>query len=283
MKCFHTLWTRPYAMVHADLPYDMADFDIFCMALSALEWREKNGSISLVTDKVGADYIYSSGLAFLRDDGISQILDNIPYTVDPTSFWAAGKLYALNSVSAPCVMLDTDFIVWEALSEIFDTSELAVIHREPLSPDIYPNPSAFICSENYSYPADWDFSAEACNTAFCYINSQELKQRYCKDAIEFINAARGRHPVHYMVFAEQRILPMCAGALDIPIKSLSDFGRLFSVGQNSFTHLWGYKGRLRRFENERTVFCRRCARRIQTDFPEIIPSLTAKSKLAEYF
>lgn len=282
MRAFHTLWTRPYAAREPGLPFDMADFDLFCMALSALEWRAENGSVSLVTDSVGARYVCAYGLDSLWDGGVSRTLDDVPSTVDPSTFWAAGKLFALSAQTAPCVMLDTDFIVWDDLSDVFSRSELAVIHREGLNPDIYPDPSGFVCAEGYRYPDSWDFSLSACNTAFCYIGSEALRERYCEDAINFIGAVRDRHPLHYMVFAEQRILPMCADTMGVRTDSLSDLGQLFSAGQRSYTHLWGYKGRLISSPGERAAFCSRCAERIRRDFPEAVSRLRIHPKLARY-
>ena len=49
----------------------------------------------------------------------------------------------------------------------------------------------------------------------------------------------------YMVFAEQRMLPMCAKKLNMSIMSFSDLNRLFKNGDNMFTHTWGMKQQMR--------------------------------------
>lgn len=117
MRAFCSNWTRPYAMRCPGRPYEIPDYELLTTVLSALLWRKKNGSICMITDRVGERYYRSLGLAPVWDDGIRCELDAIPYTVDPSTFWAAGKLYALEKIPAPCVMIDTDFIVWNDLRE----------------------------------------------------------------------------------------------------------------------------------------------------------------------
>lgn len=282
MNAFHTFWSRPFCMAHPGQPLMMADYDLFCTILSALQWRRKNGSIRLITDRMGERYFCSYGLDFLWDGGIDVVLDHIPYCVDPLTFWAAGKLYALRTMQAPCVMLDIDFIVWENLSDALSASDLMVIHREELNPDIYPDPRSFVCSEGYRYPDDWDFTLPACNTAFCYFGSESLRQKYTQQALDFIEAARARHPLYYMVFAEQRLLAMCAKQNGASVDALSELPTLFS-GQTRFTHLWGYKQRLQQNPQERQRFCLRCARRIAVDFPDAVSRCQIHPLLHPYF
>ena len=156
MQAFVSNWTRPYAVRCPDRPYQMTDFDLLTTVLSALVWRRENGSIRMITDDTGAQYYRSLGLTDLWDGGIFTYLNDIPSTIDPCTFWAAGKLYALAATPAPCVMLDTDFIVWHSLSEHWHRP-LAVIHREELNPAIYPAPSAFVLAPSYHFPTNWNW------------------------------------------------------------------------------------------------------------------------------
>lgn len=283
IRAFHTLWTRPYAMAHPGQPFSLSDSDLFCMILSAMKWRQKNGTIRLITDRVGARYVCSYGLDSLWDDGIDDSLERIPYSIDPSTFWAAGKLFALEQMSAPCAMLDTDFIVWETLPRQISNLPVTVIHLEELMPEVYPDPSRFLCAADYRYPEDWDFSLPACNTAFCCFGSEELRTEYCRQTLRFIHAARGQHPLHYMVFAEQRMLTLCAHAQGQHVHILSHLEELFSADQTMYTHLWGYKGLLRSDATERQLFCQQCATRIQHDFPELVDRCCIHPLLAPYF
>lgn len=268
MRAFASNWTRPYAMGNPGRPYAIADFELLTTIVSALMWRKRNGSIRMITDSVGERFYRSLGLASLWDDGISNELDKVPYTIDPSTFWAAGKLYALSHVSAPCVMIDTDFIVWNNIQERLKASELTVIHREILSPEIYPSSDSFELSPDYSFPKDWNWNTPACNTALSYFGSEEIRNTYLQHAFDFIHAARGRDELIYMVFAEQRLLAMCAEAADIRIDSLSTPEMLFSREQQDFTHVWGFKQAMMEHPQLREAFCRQCAARIRRDFPE---------------
>ncbi len=268
MRAFASNWTRPYAMSHPGQPYEVPDFELFTTILSALQWRKNNGCIRMITDRVGERYYRSLGLAPIWDDGITCELETIPYTVDPSTFWAAGKLFALCEMPAPCAMIDTDFIVWSDMRDRLASSELTVIHREELSPDIYPAPSRFELDPQYVFPADWDWDVPACNTAFAYFGSERLRRTYLPQAFAFMSAVRGRDDLIYMVFAEQRLLGMCANAMHIPIDALSTPEDLFAGQQQDFTHVWGFKQEMYENPDARRDFCRSCAARIAHDFPE---------------
>lgn len=283
MQAFASNWTRPYAMQHPGRPYAVADFELLTTILSALMWRRKNGSIRMITDRVGERFYRSLGLAPIWDDGISHELDAIPYTVDPSTFWAAGKLYALSYVPSPCVMIDTDFIVWDNIQHRLENSQLTVIHREPLSPEIYPSPERFDLYEDYTFPQNWNWETLACNTALCYFGSEQLRQTYLQQALDFMHGVRGRDSLIYMVFAEQRLLAMCAQSLGIPIHALSTTEELFSSNQKDFTHTWGFKQAMAQHPQLRTAFCQTGARRIRQDFPEYTCICSRIPVLRSYF
>lgn len=266
MQAFASNWTRPYAMRHPGRPYEIPDFELFTTILSALQWREKNGRIRMITDRVGERYYRSLGLAPVWDDGMTHDLDDIPYTIDPATFWAAGKLFALSLVPAPCVMIDTDFIVWNSLRDRLASSQLAVIHREDLSLDIYPDSDNFLLDPHYTFPQDWNWQVLACNTALAYFGSDTLRRTYLRQAFDFIHATRGRDGLIYMVFAEQRLLAMCAEAMDVPIDALSSTEQLFDPDQLDFTHIWGFKQTMVTTPAARHSFCQACAARIARDF-----------------
>lgn len=283
MRAFASNWTRPYVMQHPGEPYDIPDFELFSTILSALLWRQKNGSICMITDRLGERYYRSLGLSNLWDDGLFCRLDRIPYTIDPSTFWAAGKLFALSEMPAPCVMIDTDFIVWNNIQDLLASSQLTVIHREDLFPDIYPDPDCFVLDSRYTFPQDWDWCTPACNTAFTYFGNDDLRRTYTTQAFEFINAVRARDGLIYMVFAEQRLLGMCAAAQHISVDALSSPEQLFSPKQLNFTHIWGYKQTMLENPAARRHFCLRCAARVIRDFPEYQKICAAIPSLQPYF
>ncbi|MGI6179412.1 DUF6734 family protein [Butyricicoccus intestinisimiae] len=282
MQAFVSNWTRPYAVRCPDRPYQMTDFDLLTTVLSALVWRRKNGSIRMITDDTGAQYYRSLGLTDLWDGGIFTYLNDIPSTIDPCTFWAAGKLYALAATPAPCVMLDTDFIVWHSLSEHWHRP-LAVIHREALNPAIYPAPSAFVLAPSYHFPTNWNWHEPACNTALTYFGNDTLRKTYVGQAMDFMQAARGRDGLIYMVFAEQRLLAMCAQACGVPIHAFSTEQDLFQGNQRDFTHIWGFKQAMQEQPVLHELFCQKCAARIRKDFPIYANICQTIPQLQPYF
>ena len=90
----------------------------------------------------------------------------------------------------------------------------------------------------------------------------------------------GLNPVQTMCFAEQRILPMCAGENG---KSLGYLMKPEEVlTQHAVTHTWGFKQVLRVSEAARDAFCMRCVRRIHLDFPREAERLDGCRDLRDY-
>jgi hypothetical protein len=83
-----------------------------------------------------------------------------------------------------------------------------------------------------------------------------------------------------MVFAEQRLLAMCAAARGIVIKALLDIEN--AEMQNSFTHIWGYKGELSGNQEKRRELCVDCIERIISDFPDEAAVLEQIESLRPY-
>ena len=279
MRAFHSFWSAPNRGRHGG-EIVIPDYELLTMMLSALQWRQRNGPIQMVTDSAGASFFERAGLAGLWP--ISAALDDLDGTTDPFRFWAAGKLHALRTMDAPCVMLDTDMIVWSDVSPSLTDAAVAA-HREPLDPGVYPDPAAaFTLAEDYAFPPEWDFSLPAANTAFLYLPAGSLKNDYVDAAFAFMRALRNDaiDPTVSMCFAEQRILPMCAAAHGVPLRTLLDVDALNE--QDFITHLWGHKNELAASPERRVAYCLRCVLRILRDFPEWESVLAANAQTAPY-
>lgn len=279
MQAIHVNWTKPYS---GNAPYSVEDFELLTTILSALRWRDKNGSIKMVTDSAGKEFYQKTGIDKLYSK-IDTTLDSIPEAINPHMFWAAGKLFALRNQEAPVAMIDTDFIVWDEI--LFDAlPDVTAIHFEDLYPDVYPPKEHFNMKDGYTFNADWDWSLRACNTAFCVFKNQELIGYYTSEAIRFIeNAIDCGDNLTYMVFAEQRLLPMCAKKMNAEFTSFSSLDRLFIHGENYFTHTWGMKQQMRDNPALRYDFCKRCVNRILNDYPQMRETLNNIECLKPYF
>lgn len=266
MDAFHSFWSKPNSCRNQGT-VKFPDFELFTAILSALEWKKHNGSIRLITDSEGAAYFKSLGLINLWDS-VDTSLDEI-HDVDPFLFWAAGKLYALSKMETPCVMLDTDLIIWKDMSWVKDF-DLVTAHSEALNPYVYPDQSIFKLKNGYTFPAEWDFSLDAANTAFLYIKDAAFRDYYVDAATTFFKHVEmdGLNPVTAMCFAEQRILPMCAAVKGQKMGYLLDLSR--ADEQDFVTHTWGFKDVLRSVPEANKEFCQRCMHRIEKEFPEKI-------------
>ena len=278
MHAIHSTWTKPRLV---DGKFRLDDFEILTTVLSALKWREKNGTITMVTDSVGYEFYKSRDLLGLWDD-ITIDLDNIPDTVDADMFWAAGKLFALKFFHAPVAVIDTDFIVWDRLA--FDNlGDLTAIHSEELYSDVYPDIYQFKMKRGYIFNPAFDWRIKPLNTAFYVLKSEDLRNMYLDETEKFISYADNGDALTYMVFAEQRLLPMCAHSLGIETKMFSTLEKLFCDGEKYFTHIWGMKQQMREDSSLRRDFCIRCVRRIKDDFSEYVPILQNIPELKDYF
>lgn len=279
MHAIHSNWTKPRTDSCGN--FFIEDFDILTTVLSALKWHEKNGTITMVTDSTGFEFYKERNLLGLWDE-ITTELDKIPEYVDSQKFWAAGKLFALKDINTPVAVLDTDFIVWDKIA--FDNlGDLTVIHREELYSDVYPDIYHFTMARGYVFNPDFDWSINPANTAFYVLKNEQLRDFYIKEAQKFIEYAGDGDNLTYMVFAEQRLLPMCANAMGIEVAEFSDLERLFRDGERYFTHTWGMKQQMREDAALRRDFCLRCARRIKEDFGEFVPILQSIPEIKDYF
>lgn len=279
MEAVHVNWTKPQYISKGE--YATEDFEILTTILSALKWREKNGSIKMITDSRGAEYYKSRGMCSIWND-IETILDEVPDCIDPCMFWAGGKLFALSKSTAPLAVLDTDFIVWDKIA-FNNLGDIAVIHDEDIYPDVYPDREHFKMKNGYKFDPALDWSVRPVNAAFYVISNNELLKCYTSEALRFMENAGQGDNLTYMVFAEQRLLSMCAKKLGIDIYVISNLERLFKDGERYFTHTWGMKQQMRDMPELRTDFCLRCINRIMREFPEYAEMLSGIDELSKYF
>ena len=251
--------------------------------ISALKWRENNGSIKMITDDIAADYYKKLGIDTIWDLGIDVSLNKINNDIDSNIFWAAGKIYALKGQKSPCVMIDTDFIVWDNIENLLLQSEISVIHKEKIISSVYPNKDYFNMNNNYLFDENFDWSVLPSNTAFAYISNNEFKDYYTSESIKFMkNVINNNDKITNMVFAEQRLLSMCAERKKIKINEIMTLEELFNENQKLFTHTWGYKQEIRNDFKKRKDFCIRCIKRIFKDYPEYKEVIMDIKELKEY-
>ena len=123
------------------------------------------------------------------------------------------------------------------------------------------------------------------NTALCSFSDDDFRRFYADTAIRFMRSApQADDTLTYMVFAEQRLLAMCAEKAHIRIRALSDLPSLFGGAQNGyFSHVWGFKQQMRENPALYEDFCRRCAARLRRDFPAEAKKIARIPALSVFF
>lgn len=281
LSAFHTVWSAPSALKD---DFCMKDYDLLVMALSALYWRRNNGKISLFADEYVVRYLDRMNMIGLWDK-----IEVLPYYlgINPYMYWAGAKLFALRKADAPVVMMDTDLIVWKKLKcssksalisqnqmgiknanmiEI-SSSKVCVAHCEPIIGNVYKPREYFVMKKHFDFDRfSWEVMPS--NTAFLYISDAKFKDYYVDTATDFMQSSCDTSDsLSYMVFAEQRLLSMCAFEKNIAVDCLISFPH--DIGnQDTLTHVWGYKKILEQNDYERMKFCKRCVNRLKKDFPE---------------
>jgi hypothetical protein len=233
----------------------MNDAEMLTMVLSALMWQKYNGTIKLYTDNRGYEFISEHGLLSLWDKGIdTEVLENNTYPIDPQIFWAAGKLMALETQTGPCVMLDTDLIVVRSIHEQLEHAIITALHAEILEPEVYLHPSLLKQPVDFKFPGYYNWTASPSNTAFLYIRDESFKKFYVNESKQFMfnNSEKPKELVSQMVFAEQRMLSICADHKGLPVTYL--ISDPFSLSNRDVIHLWGFKSMLRENRKIQTIY-----------------------------
>lgn len=264
MKGLHIISTAPYFAKNPNGAYFMDKFELYTAVISALSWKSFGGEMILAADKKGAEYIEALGIASVWDSVETVVPDDLE-GINPKMFWAAGKLFALREIPAPVAMIDIDFIVWKKPD--LPENRIVAAHRENLTPSVYPDISSF----KFKRPFPMENMNEKVlpmNTAFLYLPDEEFKQYYVNRSIAFMKSAIdcGDY-LCYMVFAEQRLLSICAEEKKVGSQVLMDKDELF-FPRGDYTHIWGAKQVLRNDLQSLHDFCSRARERIKKDFKE---------------
>ncbi|HWO58666.1 MAG TPA: DUF6734 family protein [Umezawaea sp.] len=292
MRAFHVMSTAPertYYQRPGGKRFSMEDFEVLVAVLSALKWRQHNGSIKLYTDTTGADYLDRLGLSCVWDDGVdTDVLEKSTLDTSFTTFWASGRTVALEAERAPCVMLDTDLVVWRDIRSLL-RAPFTPLHREHFDGWTYVDKEKLHTPPGYVWE-DWDWTVSPTNAALMYFGRDDHRAYCAREGLRFLqsNFLEGEEKSQaHAVLVEQRLYAMCAARLGVETEFLlwdHESERLADGGPNdAVTHLWVYKQTLMRDERERRRMCLRLARRIRRDFPGMCATLAEIPSVAPYF
>lgn len=261
LTAYHILLTAPRFLWNGGEPFQMREYERITAELSVRLWRHCCGPVYLLTDSPGEAYFHETGLSRIYD-GVCTCLDCRRYGINLCKYWAVGKIQALLQVRAPCVILDLDMLVWRRPE--LSGYRLAATHTEPLLDWLYPPFSFFLMSPRYTFPADWSQTALPLNTSFVYFADDAFKNDYAKQAMRFMQYERDTPDsgATCMIFAEQRILGMCAAAAGIRPKTFLEYGKPLAR-QDLMTHLWSAKPLLHQDSAFEEAYCALCREKLQ--------------------
>ncbi|NLH71458.1 MAG: hypothetical protein GX456_00215 [Verrucomicrobia bacterium] len=281
MIYYHSFWTKP--LLRPDAQPDAQelfvwDFEALTWLLSVLEIR-RHSEIRLITDSRGAAFARKAGFDWAYNGGVSTDLDRVPSNLDAQIFWAAGKLFAHQVMRPPCVCVDLDAVLWRPLQP---ASPVTVLHREDRNWPWYKADETQFKRFGFEQPC-WDWTVDPVNAAMVAFSDSRLKELYVETAIGFMErysreaggCVSGRAESDAlssdpMVFAEQRLLPMCAAQLNESIGLLTEaYLPGVCIQRNpDCMHLWGSKVAYRVCRDARVAFVNHLIAIINSRFPE---------------
>lgn len=225
MDAVYTLWSKPRKSTSPR----MSGLEMLLLAVSATQWRSRNGRALLYCDTAYARYLDAVGLSGLFDEVDTVTLDGAAaLPVEADVFWSIGKVLSARAATPPFVSLDCDLIAWDDLTPNFNAADILVSHWESTAPSAwYPGPRELSTPPGLSWPTWMLTNAPAANVSLLYIADDVVRHRYQTEALRFAvgNPARPRLDIGVapeLLFAEQCLLTLLARELEVTVTALID-------------------------------------------------------------
>lgn len=190
--------------------------------LSALAWKRLYGIVELYTNEKWLKEIEALGFDGVYNHIDIEVLSTIPKEVDQKKFWAYGKIHVASKIShEEFVLLDNDLWITKELN-FDDRMAFMGYHYENF--DTTDIDSPYVDFENLippKYVGKWNKKLMAVNCGLLWIKNQEIKNRWVEVAREIATnpdqvEIEDPHNIRYMIFLEQRLLPMLAAEMNLP-------------------------------------------------------------------
>ena len=159
--------------------------------LSALEWK-KNGPIHLYTTQKDLQFFKRIGMDSLYDNIDTTVLEQ-PDSIHWAHFGAATKMKVLDSIQEfPVAFIDNDLIYREKLDESVLNHDITYLHDEGRFWRNYPDMDLLGKRKDYQFPDIPELNTcNPINVGFFIMNNKELKERYCKLVIDYMEGNTG--------------------------------------------------------------------------------------------
>ena len=289
MDGIYTLWSAPRPPGKPDL----SRLELLLLTASVLQWRRLNGRALLYCDEPYAHYLDRLGLLRLWDGIDARTIDlACKLEANPRVFFPLGRTVAIMARPVPFVALDCDLVVWRSLADDLVPGEIAFTHWESTRPSYWYPPPQYLCRPpGYAIDPGRNWALNAANVSLTYFGNQQVRDAYAREVIRFA-AGNPRVPEQdsgttpELLFAEQRLLPVIAEELSVPVRTLvtgvsdgsarvGDWDPL-AVGDQpaGLTHGWWYKKFMTQDDPRRVRMIRELTIALANDFPEAAEHLT---------
>jgi SAM-dependent methyltransferase len=186
-NCYSQWSADPDTLIHR------RRFELLTQMYSCINHKKKNPDIplTLITDENTLKYYDRWRLTGLYDEVITDFHDDYPRQRVSTPFWSSPKIWAMQKLKAPFVIIDTDTVIRKPLSAYADC-DLLYLHRE--TPAVYPHPSEIAGPPGYEWDPellDYFRGAIPMSCAVTGMFDEEFKRDYVKRYFEFVLDASG--------------------------------------------------------------------------------------------
>jgi hypothetical protein len=108
-----------------------SDFEVATQILSVCAYRKRIGPMTFFGNTEALKWLEDSKIAPLYDEVLELVVDP---DIDQKTFWAAGKIEALRCMTAPCIGLDTDCVLFRRPTL---NTDVVALHSEPFDWQVY--------------------------------------------------------------------------------------------------------------------------------------------------
>ena len=159
---------------------------LMIQCMSAIEWKKNNGPIHLYTSERDRIFLEALGITGLYDHVNTSVLDE-PDEIYWPHFGAACKMKVLNSIQEfPVAFIDNDLIYRDKIS--VEDESIIYLHDESLFWKNYPPLNFLNPRSDYQFPDLKSLdTANPINVGLFVINDKNLKEEYCKLALDFMS------------------------------------------------------------------------------------------------
>jgi hypothetical protein len=226
--------------VHHNRNFSMREIELLYIMSSVIQWKSLYPNIPtyLICTSEVYSYFCDIDIIYLWDHIDLQALSRKD-EIDRKTFWACSKIKAMQSISAPFVMLDNDLYLRRNVIVPEDFQQYSVIasHEEHGAGYYLLSSDESFDVLDDKYPPD--YRGKSYNVSFLYIKDEAFKRKYSEKGfrwMELLSKKRGQADFNlhggHMIFCEQKLLYDMVQAEEVSCKVL--IPDLFDCKKNVF-------------------------------------------------